>query len=415
MFELPKFGQGVCLERLETLLTQLSIDRQRLAARSVVVCGSNGKGSCAATIESIARAAGYKTGLFTSPHLLHFSERFQVNRQPIHAAELNDNIAKVTAAIALCGANAQAFGAFEAQFALACLYFQNEHCDFMIFEAGIGGRYDPVRLVRSPWVAVTSLDLEHTELLGHSLELIGYDKSDACPPLGTVFYGASCEPFLEKFKHYNELRLVKSQLVLRHPLAHHQALIGEFQKDNASVAIALTSACIQSLGEALKETELVRGLQTVRWDGRMQTISHQPLVVVDVGHTPDGIRAALQALKQHYPDRRWICVVGVSRDKDANGILKLLVPVFDHFICTQAYYKGALAQVIADQLLALSPEAIHPVRCDVANTVIQAVEQGRVYVGKNSTVGLFVAGGLFLSTEFTEAWAGRDPTQLAFF
>jgi dihydrofolate synthase / folylpolyglutamate synthase len=162
LFELAKYGQGVCLTRLSVLLDKLAINRLQLAAKSVVVCGSNGKGSCAATCEAIARnvsvtgGVNLKTGLFTSPHLLHFSERFQINRVPISASDLQTYMNRVMTGITACGSCATQFGAFEAQFALACLYFQEADCDVLVFEAGIGGRYDPVRLVQSPFVAVTS-------------------------------------------------------------------------------------------------------------------------------------------------------------------------------------------------------------------------------------------------------------------
>lgn len=436
MFELAKYGQGVCLNRLSILLDTLGVNRGQLAAKSVVVCGSNGKGSCAATCESIARniqtkaSVGLKTGLFTSPHLLHFSERFQVNRVAIGASELNAYIARVMTGIQACGPHANQFGAFEAQFALACLYFQDSDCDVFIFEAGIGGRYDPVRLVQSAFVAVTSLDLEHTALLGNTLELIGFDKSDACPPQGTVFYGPNCKALMPIFTAYNKLRNVASVAVERHPLAHHQRLIGEFQHDNASVAIALMQAWLKQTqssnfnagnfgGEIFNATNfdaaVVQGLQTVQWNGRMQKISDQPLVIVDVGHTPDGIRAALKALDDHYPNYDWLCVTGVSADKDACGILQLLLDRFDQFICTQAHHKGAEAGGIFNQLKVLSQASGRALTlCESQLNIIDAVRAARDHASKKE-LAIYVAGGLFLATEFAEAWEGRDPQALQFF
>jgi dihydrofolate synthase / folylpolyglutamate synthase len=465
LFELAKYGQGVCLSRLSLLLDTLGINRQQLSAKSVVVCGSNGKGSCAAICESIGRnmqktpGVGLKTGLFTSPHLLHFSERFQIDRLPISDADLQIYMARVMAGIQACDPFTSQFGAFEAQFALACLYFQESDCDLLIFEAGIGGRYDPVRLVQSPFVAVTSLDLEHTALLGNSLELIGFDKSDACPPQGTVFYGPNCAALMAELTTYNKLRNVKTVAIARHPLAHHQRLIGQFQQDNGSVAIALMQAwakqaqratvdsraidstfestidstfdaAIENAFDSAFETAAIRGLQTVQWNGRMQKISDQPLVIIDVGHTPDGIRAALQALDDYYPNYDWLCVTGVSSDKDATGILQLLIQRFDQFICTQAHHKGAEAVSIVNQLKALSVASGRKLSlCELQTSIADAVKAVRVHAKQNvdSTTGvnvtskpskklaIFVAGGLFLATEFAEAWQGRDPRALQFF
>src|SRR6187402_781118 len=173
MFNLPKYGEGICLARLAALLDALSIDRIRLQRHSVVVTGSNGKGSTAALAAGIGRAAGLRTGLFTSPHLYRFNERFRIDGTEIGDDALADGVLRVATAIAVLarGGLTEIFGAFEAQFALACLHFQESGCDFMVFEAGIGGRYDPVRLVGTTVTCVTSVDYEHVQLLGNTLDL----------------------------------------------------------------------------------------------------------------------------------------------------------------------------------------------------------------------------------------------------
>ena len=148
MFDLPKYGEGVGLARMADLLDVLAVDRARLQRASVVVTGSNGKGSTAAFCASIARAGRLRTGLFTSPHLYHFNERFRVDGVAIDDDALARLKLPIEAAIAeLSQRRNEKFGAFEAMFALACLHFQQNECDFAVFEAGIGGRYDPVRLV----------------------------------------------------------------------------------------------------------------------------------------------------------------------------------------------------------------------------------------------------------------------------
>jgi dihydrofolate synthase/folylpolyglutamate synthase len=158
-----------------------------------VVTGSNGKGSTAAFCAGIGRAYGLRTGLFTSPHLYRFNERFQVDGAEIGDDDLARLKLRIETAIAeISRRRGEQFGAFEALFALACLYFQESECDFAVFEAGIGGRYDPVRLVGARVTCVTSVDYEHVELLGNSLELIASDKSDACASGGTIVYGENC-------------------------------------------------------------------------------------------------------------------------------------------------------------------------------------------------------------------------------
>ena len=207
VFDLPKYGDGICLARLAALLEALGIDRARLQRISVVVTGSNGKGSTAAMCARIGRAYGLRTGLFTSPHLVRFNERIQVD-----GAEIGDDAfarlqRRVEAAIAEVSKRlGEKFGAFEALFALACLHFQESECDFAVFEAGIGGRYDPVRLVGAHETCVTSVDYEHVELLGNSLELIVSDKSDACAAGGTIVYGENCRGLRPHLVEYNRGR-----------------------------------------------------------------------------------------------------------------------------------------------------------------------------------------------------------------
>ena len=147
MFDLPKYGDGVCLARMANLLDALAVDRARLSRISVVVTGSNGKGSTAAFCAGIARGCGLRTGLFTSPHLYRWNERVRVDGADIgddDLARLKPRIEEATSEISR--RTGEKFGAFEALFALACLFFQERDCGFAVFEAGIGGRYDPVRL-----------------------------------------------------------------------------------------------------------------------------------------------------------------------------------------------------------------------------------------------------------------------------
>src|SRR4030088_3136313 len=214
MFDLPKYGDGVCLARMAALLDAIAVDRARLSRVSVVVTGSNGKGSTAAFCAGIARAYGLRTGLFTSPHLYRINERFRVDGADIGDDDLARLKSRIAAAIAdITRRSGEQFGAFEAMFALACLHFQEQNCDFAVFEAGIGGRYDPVRLVGARVSCVTSVDYEHVDLLGHSLALIASDKSDACASGGSIVYGENCRNLRPHLLEYNRNRGVTSRFV----------------------------------------------------------------------------------------------------------------------------------------------------------------------------------------------------------
>jgi dihydrofolate synthase / folylpolyglutamate synthase len=420
LFKLPKFGAGPCLERLARLLQSLGIDRKRLSERSVVICGSNGKGSTAAFCESIGRHLGLKVGLFTSPHLFDFTERFQIDRQPILEGVLATYLKRITASIA-ADPQGNDFGSFEAQFALAALYFQEQACDLQVFEAGIGGRLDPVRLVESKYVAVTSLDLEHTELLGQTLLDIGLDKSDACAPQGTVFYGANCANFADQLRAFNQTKSRRSVFSSSSFIAPDTlSLAGAFQRENAQVAQQLMRAWWQETldrnsrfapckldFEALSASALIQ----TQWPGRLQPISLNPLVVIDVGHTPDGVSRALQGLESSWPSRSWTCVVGVSIDKDCRAILQLLVQQFNQFVVTRALHKGTPSEQIVHQIKAIALQYGKTVQIDCTDNTRDAC----AWVRNHTLDSVYVAGGLFVAVEFWQEWRGANAHDLTFF
>ena len=437
MFDLPKYGDGVCLARLADLLDAIEVDRARLSRISVVVTGSNGKGSTAAFCAGIAQACGLRTGLFTSPHLYRFNERFQIDGADIADDDLARLMARVGSAIAEIAQRSNArFGAFEAMFALACLHFSERQCDFAVFEAGIGGRYDPVRLVGALATCVTSVDYEHVELLGNALELIASDKSDACAAGGTIVYGENCRSLRPHLTEYNRTRGIASLFVrdeigiggeavsatgqrFDFRFADHDfrslemRLLGAFQFNNAAIAVTLFLLWLRSVrsGAAAAgiEAAVRSGLRAARWPGRLEVIQQDPLTVIDVGHTPDGIAQSLASLKAIYGAEGWLLVAGASSDK-ADKIVGALAPSFDTIICTAAYHKGADAESIAAAVRKANPNAtVH-----LAATIEDAVDlSGALAATMNRKI--YVAGGLFLAIEYATVARGGRARELDFF
>lgn len=437
MFDLPKYGDGICLARLAALLDALAIDRAWLQRHSVVVTGSNGKGSTAAMCAAIGHAHGLRTGLFTSPHLFRFNERIQVGGKEIDDDALARLKRQVEAAIAVLAKRGEKFGAFEALFALACLHFQESQCDFIVFEAGIGGRYDPVRLVSARTTCVTSVDYEHVALLGHSLELIASDKSDACAAGGTIIYGENCRslrPHLAEFNRGPERRslFVRDEIGVGNETQSRSAqqfdygfgdrqfqrvelnLPGPFQINNAAIAITLFLLWLQDEQpqSALSETgaAIPTGLRDVRWPGRLEIIQREPLTVIDVGHTPDGIRQALRGLTATHGPDDWILVTGASRDKKADEIVGALGPAFDTIICTAAHHKGTEPQAIAAAARRGNPAANVHVAATIADAVRRSQEMARAEKRR-----VYVAGGLFLAAEYATVVKGGRAENLDFF
>jgi dihydrofolate synthase/folylpolyglutamate synthase len=438
VFDLPKYGDGICLARMAELLDALEVDRPRLSRNSVVVTGSNGKGSTAVFCAGIGRAYGLRTGLFTSPHLYRVNERFQVDGADIGDHDLAQLETRIETAIAeISQRRGEKLGSFEAMFALACLYFQERQCEFAVFEAGIGGRYDPVRLVGALVTCVTSVDYEHVELLGNSLELIASDKSDACASGGTIVYGENCRNLRPHLLEYNRTRAISS-LFVRDQIgignesvapprqrfdfqfeAHEfrlleMNLLGTFQFNNAAIAAALFLLWLQRVrpGEAAAKIEAAvrSGLRDVSWPGRLEIIRQAPLTIVDVGHTPDGIRQSLASLKTIYGREDWILVVGVSTDKKTDEIVGALAPSFDSIICTAAHHKGMKAETVAAAVRTANPQAaIH-----IAPTIEDAVGVSQTLAASQDRK-IYVAGGLFLAIEYAVVAKGGRAQELNFF
>lgn len=445
MFDLPKYGDGVCLARVDALLDALSIDRARLRQRSVVITGSNGKGSTATLCAGIARAYGLRTGAFTSPHLYRFNERFQIDGVAIDDDTLADLVLRVATAIADLtrrdasenfGVN-ESFGAFEAQFALACLYFQEAGCAFAVFEAGIGGRYDPVRMVGARLTCVTSLDYEHVGLLGDTLELICFDKSDACAAGGTIVYGENCRPLAPHIAAYNRNRDITSLHVGReiavedvsdaganrhfgvrfggHRFAALETgLDGDFQINNSATAVALFLLWLKQehrdATPAAIDAAVRAGLRDTRWPGRLERVRSDPLTVIDVGHTPDAVAQALQGLGATYGSDGWMLVVGISGGKDIGAIAARLTPFFDTIICTAAHHRGADAHLIEAAVRNVNPDADVHVVLGIGDAVQLSQRLARERRRK-----VYVAGGLFVAIEYVTVLNGGRAEDLQFF
>ncbi|MEI9926356.1 MAG: cyanophycin synthetase [Bradyrhizobium sp.] len=438
MFGLPKYGDGVCLARLAELLDVLGVDRARLQRSSVVVTGSNGKGSTAAFCAAIGRAHGMRTGLFTSPHLYRFNERFQIDGAEIGDDDLARLVSKVTAAIAgISQSRGETFGAFEAMFALAGLYFQENECAFAVFEAGIGGRYDPVRLVGATVTTVVSVDYEHVNLLGHSLELIASDKSDACAAGGMIVYGENCSGLKAHLIEYNRHRKITSLFVRDQVGVNGETvppsaqrfdfrlgdydfkaldigLLGTFQFNNAAIAASLFLLWLERARPAEPynaiEAAVRAGLRDIHWPGRLEIITREPLTIIDVGHTPDGIRQSLASLTAAYGTRGWILVAGISFDKKLEEIAGALAPSFDTIICTRAHHKGSDAEALAAAVTKINPRAaIH-----IAPTIADAVSLSQT-LAATLNQKIYVAGGLFTAIEYAVVIRGGRAEDLDFF
>jgi dihydrofolate synthase / folylpolyglutamate synthase len=400
----PRFGKDPGLARVCAVAAQLGLALAAFGANGAVIVGSNGKGSTAAMTAALLQQSGARVGLFTSPHLFDLNERFRIDGEDIADEELQAHWDRVAAAAEVAGKTGE-LGGFEFLFLIAADWFAARGCTHTVWEAGIGGRLDPVRLIEARRLALTSLDFEHAALLGPTLEDIARDKADAAPEGARLFVGESCAAQLESLARHCAARRVRTELVESARLdASAAPLPGLHQRANAALALALARDIAP-----LEEAHIARGFAATRWPGRLEQLGADPLVVIDVGHTPAAIRAALEGFTHMRGGRRAILVCGASQDKDAGAIVAALAPAFSTIVCAAARHKGAPAAEIAAYAAAANPQA----ELALAESVAEARRLAVARAGPGGAV--YVAGGLFLAAEFKAVDRGRDPALLAFF
>lgn len=398
----PKFGTGPGLKRVAAIAERLGVDLAAFGARGVGVVGSNGKGSTAAMTAALLQQAAAPVGLFTSPHLFALNERFRMDGEDIADDELAQHWERVSAAARAAGVEGR-LGGFEFLFLIAADWFAARKCAHTVWEAGIGGRHDPVRLIAAKRVALTSLDLEHAELLGETLEDIARDKIDAAPAGATLHVSRSCEPQRAAIEAHCARRGVSPLLVSAG--AFTPPLPGAHQARNAALALSLARDLLP-----LDDAAASRGLAATRWPGRLEALQRDPLVVIDVGHTPEGVRAALAGFETMRGDRPSVLVCGASHDKNIGDMIAAIAPAFSTVICASARHKGAPAAVIAAHVQGANPIADIALAESVADARRLALARASAANG-----AVYVGGGLFLAAEFRAVHLGHDPAMLAFF
>jgi dihydrofolate synthase/folylpolyglutamate synthase len=351
------------LRRMDELLGRLG--NPQAVARSIQIAGTKGKGSTAAMIASALATAGYRTGLYTSPHLLSFTERIQVDAKPIVAEEFATVVEKLKPEIEAVNRHG-AFGeltTFEILTALAFVYFKERKVDFQVLETGLGGRLDATNVVHSEVCAITSISLDHMEVLGDSLARIAAEKTGIIKPRSIVICALQTPEALAVIKRACQdkgARLIEvgkdvtwqrkssslagQSFQLKGTMYDHEftiPLLGEYQLENAAIAVATLEALTER-GVKILPVHIVHGLAQVHWPGRLQVLEHEPLLIVDGAHNADSAKRLMQALRQYFSFERLILIVGTSYDKDVSGIVQELSPLPSTIIATRSRNPRAL-------------------------------------------------------------------------
>lgn len=396
----PKFGAGVGLRRTSGLCARLGIDPSAWAGRACVITGSNGKGSTAAMTQAILSAHDFRTALFTSPHLHRFTERYRLDGDDIAEEALDRHWHRARSAVDshLADSPHDFVGGFEFIFLIALCWIEEVRPDILVFEAGIGGRFDPTRLLAARLTALVSLDLEHTDLLGEDLASIACDKIDACAAGGEVLAG----PVPNELKHLIVKYAASADRRVTFPSADDlkalSPLAGPVQAGNAALAYGLAK---RLAGTGFDPAVAARGLTLTRWPGRLEVIHDAPFAVIDVGHSPAAVAAALVGLNETWGEGRFgVLVCGASINKENAAMVGLLAPHFSRIVCTAAAHKGRDPAEIGAMAQAANPDA----SVLVAETMTKAWAMARSQAAQGQ--GIYIAGGLFLAIEMRAVVTG---------
>jgi len=320
-----KKGSRLGLENIKKLLRKVNNPEKGL--KYIHVAGTNGKGSVCAMISSILLENGYKVGMYTSPHLVDFRDRFLINNKKISEKNIIKYFLKIKKYI-----DEQTF--FEVITAMAFLYFMEKKVDFLVLEVGLGGRLDATNVVKPLVSVITNVDIEHTDFLGKSVEKIAYEKAGIIKQNVPVTTGAKNKA-LSVIKKICENR--NSKLFIKKKYKNLKLnLKGSFQIENASVAVTTIDVLNQYYKSGIDENKIKRGLSNIKWNGRFEFLKKN--ILVDCAHNPSGIEVLIKELrllkiKKLY--KNLILVIGILNDKDVKKMISIIEPFADKIIITK--------------------------------------------------------------------------------
>jgi dihydrofolate synthase/folylpolyglutamate synthase len=348
LYGLQKHGIKLGLETMTALMDRL--DHPHTRYRTLHIAGTNGKGSTAAMAAAILQAAGYRVGLYTSPHLVEFRERIRVDGTMISQSD----VARVTEMVRQAGNGHLEPTFFESTTAMAFQYFSDVQVDIAVLEVGLGGRFDATNVAQPRACAITTIAMDHEEYLGSTLSAIAFEKAGIIKANVPVVLGrieAEAEHVILQVAHDRAATVLRLGKEFRADGTSERfsyvsrrtscsglscALSGAHQLDNAACAIQL----VETVDDVdVNEQAIREGLAAVHWEGRLETVEQYPTVLLDGAHNPAGAAALalyLRSFRQARPDSHVILVLGMMRDKDHKGFIEALNGMVEHVVLTQA-------------------------------------------------------------------------------
>jgi dihydrofolate synthase/folylpolyglutamate synthase len=408
------------LERMQTLLASLGNPQDKYPV--VHVAGTKGKGSVCILCTSALIQAGYKVGLYTSPHLDDYAERIQINNEFIpHAdfAALVDEIKLYVAAI-------PELTTFEITTALAFLYFARQNIEAGVIEVGLGGRLDATNVVKPKVSVITSLSYDHTMLLGETLTQIAGEKAGIIKtgiPVVNSPQTEEAQLVIERVakEHFSPLIQVGRDWLFE-PVSHSlegqtlrvwssvanpesstllsTSLLGAHQLANAATAYATLQVARQQ-GIKINEKNIHEGFSRAFWPGRFEIVQHTPPVILDCAHNRDSAAKLCLTLEEYYPEKSVVLIFGASEDKDIQGMLDELMPKVTDLITVKSFHPRAIDP---DKLVEMAKNYNRSVHC--VEHIPEAIEKALQTVGKGQLV--VITGSIFVVAEARKFWEQKS-------
>ena len=403
------------LGRIRTLMEGLGNVQNQV--KFVHLAGTNGKGSTSCMLSHVLMEAGYKTGLFVSPHIIRYNERMQINGGHIpdeKLAEIMERVSKVADAMT------EAPMEFELIAATAFVWFAEEQCDIVVLETGLGGRLDATNLIETNECAViTNIGIDHTDYLGSTLAEIAYEKACILKEGRPVVAYASDKEALDVIVNYavsHNNPITVTDFAAIEPISadltgqsfrykgkqYRIRLLGAHQQRNAALVLE-TVEVLRSLGWNITDDSVVSGMAAAQWPARFELLSEDPIVFVDGAHNMQGVESLCAAVQDYLSGRRVVCLTGVLADKDWQAMMQLLQGVATDFVTITPDSPRALTNTALAEYL-----TVQGCTAQTADSVDEAVT--RALEKARATDSVVVAcGSLYMASEIREFFASYMP------
>lgn len=397
------------LERIEYLLSKLSNPQDEL--KIIHIAGTNGKGSVCSMLSSILTSANFKVGLFKSPHIINFRERFQINNKMISEEDICMTFNKICPIIIEMEKNNLLITQFELITAMAVLWFKEQKCDIVILETGLGGRLDSTNVIKNTLIsAITSISMDHMNILGNTLPEIAKEKvgiikensyvvttNNQKSQVLDIIKQASIEKnsklIVVDISNFKKIKSdLNGSLVSYKGNVYHLTLLGNHQIENFSIVVGIIEV-MNKLGFSINEENISSGLQNIFHPARLEILNHNPLIILDGAHNVDGALSVAEFIRENLNNKKIIAIIGMLKDKDYKSCIKILAPLFKMIIFTK----------IKNNPRALEPVILKNECLNLCNDLIikdnskEALQFSKEKANINDVI--FICGSLYLSEE----------------